>query len=68
VARWLAWASRVVNESTVSNQRPGDLLRLIEHGSDRGAADEVGQAADHASDALVQVLRFAHKGSRFVPV
>ena len=36
-------------------QRAGDLFLAVQDGADRRAADQVGQAADHAAGALVQV-------------
>ena len=42
---------------------PGDLLGAVQDGVDGGAADEVGQAADHAVGALVQVGGQAHEAA-----
>ena len=50
VADSAAWSMR-----TAVQQRAGDRFLAVQDGADRRAADQVGQAADHAAGALVQV-------------
>ncbi len=47
---------------------PGDLLAAVEDRLDGGAADEVGQAADHPAGAAVQVLLQPSQGAGLVAV
>jgi hypothetical protein len=42
-------------EPDAVQQRPGDLLGAVADGLDRGGADQVGEAADHAGGAPVQI-------------
>jgi hypothetical protein len=47
---------------------PGELLAAVEDRLDGGAADEVGQAADHPAGAAVQVLVESGQGAGLVAV
>ena len=49
------WRTRRVVDAHAVQQRAGDRFLAAQDGADRRAADQVGQAADHATGALVQV-------------
>ena len=67
------WARRVADSAAWSMRTLSSSGRVIaswpsQDGADRRAADQVGQAADHAAGALVQVLRLGGQGAGLVAV
>jgi len=57
-----------VVEAHAVQQLAGECFLAAEDGADRRAADQMGQAADHAAGALVQVLGLSRQGAGLVAV